>query len=147
MWIFTVDGLLMPAAVPTELADKRLTRKGQLDLQVRGRAPEHLSRFRGRFFKAKHRQAGRVMASAIELTPEKDYQCRFYTTRSAFASVLAEAIGEIDYLKFKPAAGLVAGAPYESALNAVWNVLARDYGAWGSEGALARRYYEQGEPR
>lgn len=133
MWVFTVDGLLMPASVPPE-ADKRLTRRGELDLQVRGRDRVHLARFRKRFFAPHHRVRGRVMASAIELTPSFDYQCRFYTTRAAFGAVLAEAVLEIDYAKFKPAAGAVAGAAYESTLNQIWNAVARDYGAWGSEG-------------
>lgn len=137
MWIFTVDGLLMPAAIPPE-ADKRLTRKGHLDLQVRGRDPRHLARFRRRFFHEKYKVDGRAEVSKVQLTAHMDYQCRFYTTRALFGLVLAEAVLEIDYKKFKPAAGMVAGPEYESALNAVWSVLARDYGAWGSEGALAR---------
>ena len=53
MWIFTVDGLLMPASVPPE-ADAKLTRNGTLNLQVRGRDPRHLARFRRRFFHEKY---------------------------------------------------------------------------------------------
>lgn len=145
MWLFTVDGLLMPASVPPE-ANKRLTRRGKLDLQVRGRDPVHLARFRRRFFKPAHRVAGRVMVSALELTPTFDYQCRFYTTREAFGSVLAEAVLEIDYKKFKPAAGDVSGAAYESTLNAIWSQVARDYGAWGSEGYHAKTQGAVGLP-
>jgi len=139
MWIFTRDGLFMPAAIPEGLST-RLNRHGVLDLQVRGRDAAHLARFRKRFFKNCFRDAaGRVMASAIEHTPEKDYQCRFYTTRAVFAQVLSQAILEIDYLKFKPAAGQTAGSEFEGALNRVWNVLAGEYGTWGSEGSIARR--------
>lgn len=146
MWIFTVDGLLMPAAVPPE-ANKRLTRGGQLDLQVRGRDPHQLARFRRRFFHKKFNHAGRVPVSRIELTPHMDYQCRFYTTRGAFGLVLAAAIMEIDYKKFKPAAGLVAGVEYEESLNRIWNSLAADYGAWGSEGShVTRKRYAPAEP-
>ena len=64
MWIFTRDGLFMPAAIPEGLST-RLNRHGILDLQVRGRDAAHLARFRKRFFKNCFRDAaGRVMASS-----------------------------------------------------------------------------------
>ena len=142
MWIFTVDGLVMPASV-TSGADKRLTRGCRLNLQVRARDKEQLARFRRRFFHKKFcDNKGQAQVSAIQMTPTFDYQYRFYTTRAVFSLVLADAVMEIDYPKFKPAAGLVGGRAYESALNRVWDSLARDYGAWGREGALARRYAE-----
>lgn len=46
---------------------------------------------------------------------------------------------EIDYLKFKPEAGEVAGPDYEATLHSLWGVLSRDYGSHGTEGAHARR--------
>lgn len=127
MWIFTKDGLLMPAAVPMELAPKKLT-KGRRSLQIRSRERKHLLDFIDSYMKSDF--------SAIESTPDKDYEFRFYTTREAFAEAMAEAIKDIDYEKFKPQA---KHSGYHSLLNRIWGIV---YDDKRNSGRLANKMWD-----
>jgi hypothetical protein len=115
MWIFTKDGLLMPAAVPMELAPKKLT-KGYRSLQIRSRERKHLQAFIDEYMQG-------LDYSAIESTPDKDYEFRFYTTREAFAAAMSEAVKDVDYEKFKPEA---KDHSYHLLLNRIWGVVYDD---------------------
>lgn len=121
MWIFTDSGLLMPADVP-ESADKKLTKNGKFDLQVRSRHEHHLAKFI-----AVYMDQGSY--SDIQSTPTMDYEFRFYTTRSAFGVGMGRAIAAIDYTKFKPAAHVGGGEVYYGLLNRIWGFVFDSKGA------------------
>lgn len=95
MWIFADFGLLMPSTAPMDKADPTLTEDGKYDLQIRGRLESHL-----RFFMDNYMVPG-TFHDEIELTPQMDYNCRFYTTHEAFAEGMKNAILAIDYRNFK----------------------------------------------
>lgn len=130
MWDFTPFGLLMPAAVPMDKADEKLT-EGKYDLQVRGRAASHLQ-----YFMDNYMEPG-SFHDEIELTPSMDYNARFYTTREAYADGIRGVILDIDYKKFKPEAErlgddgqLMYGTKddtslYHNVLNSIWGSVCR----------------------
>jgi hypothetical protein len=137
MWLFLPSGLLMPAFVPEDKADKALTRDGEFKLQVRARVESHLTNFI-------HDYMEPGTYSDIEATPQMDYNFRFYTTHEHFALAMVKAISDIDYLKFKPTAedrdadGYLMykdGRAYHDALNSIWGTLCKlntPGGVWGS---------------
>lgn len=132
MWNFLPGGLLMPAAVPMDLADPKFTHDGEFDLQVRGRVASHLTNFT-----SKYMEPGTY--SEIEYTPQMDYNVRFYTTRDHFAWAMGKAIADIDYEKFKPEAERpefgADGKQYHGVLNAIWGsvtALGSPGGSWAN---------------
>lgn len=144
MWIFLPGGLLMPADVPMDLADPNFT-EGIYDLQVRGRSVRHVKNFMEMYM------APGTFHDEVQLNPDMDYNCRFYTTREAFAAGLAKAVADIDYEKFKPTAeakdaegNLLYGtksetATYHSVLNSIWGTVCRigsPGGVWGPRSAV-----------
>lgn len=151
MWIFLPSGLLMPADVPVDLADKTLTDNGRLSLQVRGRIESHLSNFIRDYMAPMG-----LEFSEIEKTPQMDYNVRFYTTREDFGKALSQAVLDIDYKKFKPTAENTNadgtprykdGRAYHNVLNSIWGTLlqlAPAGGIWGTYSAEnprgAKRY-------
>lgn len=100
MWIFSPSGLLMPGLVPTidgkSVANPELTRDGQFELQVRARLRSHLE-----FFISENFEPLGLEYSAIEATPQMDYNFRFYTTRENLALAVANQVRAIDYVKYK----------------------------------------------
>lgn len=130
MWIFTPGGLLMPAAVPADKADPKFTMDGKFDFQIRAREAEHLTNF------FEFMEDGSYNPE-IQLTPEMDYNARFYTTREAFAAAMSKAILAIDYEKFKPVAydHGKKPSPYYDVLNSIWGTVTRlgtPGGKWGT---------------
>lgn len=121
MWIFTEQGLLMPAAIPVDKVDPKYMKPG-FDLQVRGRVKVHLERW-----------ADKYMApstySDIEETPDLDYNVRFYCNHNDFAWAMGKAIADIDYKKFKPVAEKPEygkeGKEYHQVLNSIWSTVTR----------------------
>lgn len=113
MWIFTKDSLLMPATFPADKVSPSVRKK--YDIQVRSRVRSHLKVFCADYMR-------RGCYSAIQSTPEMDYEYRFYTTKSAFAEGMRKAIEDIDYEKFKPEA---VEPTYHSCLNQIWAVVYR----------------------
>jgi hypothetical protein len=143
MWDFTPFGLLMPAAVPMDKADEKLT-EGKYDLQVRGRAASHLQ-----YFMDNYMEPG-SFHDEIELTPSMDYNARFYTTREAYADGIRGVILDIDYKKFKPEAErlgddgqLMYGTKddtslYHNVLNSIWGSVCRIGSPGGSYGKFSK---------
>lgn len=132
MWDFTPFGLLMPASVPMDLADTAFT-EGKYDLQVRGRVAEHLQHFMDNYM-----EPG-TFHNELQLNPDMDYNCRFYTTREAYADAIRKVILEIDYEKFKPTAERYSwGKKYHDVLNSIWGNVTR-LGAPG--GKWAKGYW------
>lgn len=144
MWNFLPGGLLMPSIVPTDKdgvskADPALTNNGEYTLQVRARVESHLTNFIRDYM-----EPNGLPFSTIELTPNMDYNARFYTTHEAYAEAMKFAILDIDYAKFKPTAErrndegvlmYVDGKKYHSILNSIWGDLTRlapAGGVWGS---------------
>jgi hypothetical protein len=133
MWIFLPTGLLMPAIVPMDKADAAFT-EGKYNLQVRGRLVSHLEDF------IKTYMEPGTYHEEIQLNPDMDYNCRFYTTHEAFTKALALAVADIDYEKFKPTAEHLNkdgskrkdGAKYHSVLNSLWTTITRLAPAGGS---------------
>jgi hypothetical protein len=133
MWIFLPTGLLMPAIVPMEKADPEFT-EGKYNLQVRGRLVSHLEDF------IKTYMEPGTYHEEIQLNPDMDYNCRFYTTHEAFTKALALAVADIDYEKFKPTAEFLNkdgsvrkdGKKYHSVLNSLWTTITRLAPAGGS---------------
>lgn len=142
MWIFLPGGLLMPARIPNGgsegTADPKLTNDGEYTLQVRGRVDSHLQNFIRDYMEPLD-----LPFSDIEYTPQFDYNVRFYTTPAAFATAIAAATLDIDYLKFKPTAEDTGadgkplykdGRAYHNVLNSIWGsvcALGRPGGVWG----------------
>lgn len=146
MWIFLPGGLVMPSTVPMDQADPAFT-LGYRDIQVRARLVEHLEQFI-----ADHMQGQDY--SEIQLTPDRDYNARFYTTRDALKAALASTVDDLDYDKFKPSAerknedGTLRyrkAHKYHDALNSIWSVLTRlapAGGSWGPKSAENPNGYE-----
>lgn len=131
MWIFAPEGLLMPAAVPMDKVDPKWTEDGKFDFQIRGRVAEHLQNFIDAYM-----EPG-TFNPEIQLTPEMDYNARFYTTREAFAAAMTKALLAIDYEKFKPQAYDHDRKvhPYYNTLNSIWGsvtALGRPGGKWAT---------------
>lgn len=127
-WLFLPSGLLMPAAVP-EKADPAFTDDGRFDIQVRGRVESHLSNFIRDYMVPMN-----LEYSEIEITPQMDYNVRFYTTKDQFAQAVQAAMLDIDYLKFKPTAERKGadgkllykdGVKYHDTLNSIWGTVTR----------------------
>jgi len=130
MWDFTPFGLLMPSLAPMDKADPKLT-EGKYDLQVRARREGDL-----RYFMDHYMVPG-SFHDEIELTPNMDYNARFYTTKEGYADGMRAVIMDIDYKKFKPSAeakdsegNLKYGTEaetrvYHSVLNSIWGVVSR----------------------
>jgi hypothetical protein len=139
-WIFLPGGLLMPADTPMDEANPHFTR-GYRDLQVRARVKSHLENFIFEYMEPLG-----LDYSDIEMTPDMDYDARFYTRRSDFALAIGQAMMDIDYHKFKPTAErkdskgnllYKDGKEYHSVLNSIWGTVARlgnPYGgrSWGT---------------
>lgn len=103
MWLFWSGGLLMPALTPESYnsttknpADPKLTDNGRRTLQVRGRIESHLQNFIDEYMEPLG-----LDYSAIEKTPQLDYNVRFYTTPEDFSVAIAQAVRDIDYKNFK----------------------------------------------
>lgn len=130
MWIFLVGGLVMPSKANLKTADPAFT-EGIYDLQVRGRTTQHLRRF------MKDYMEEGTYHNEIQLTPSRDYNCRFYTTHEAFSNAVVRAVADIDYEKFKPTVetrdadgkyryGTSAEVhTYHGVLNAIWGAVCR----------------------
>lgn len=124
----------MPAAVPMDLVDPKFTNNGEFDLQVRGRVRGHLENFIRDYMAP-------GTYSEIQMTPEMDYNCRFYTTRDHFAWAMGKAIADIDYEKFKPTAesdrfDKKEGREYHGVLNSIWGTVTRlgaPGGVWAAD--------------
>lgn len=131
MWIFLSGGLLMPAIVPMNLADPKFT-EGKFNLQVRSREVRALTNFIRDYM-----EPG-TFHEEIQLNPDMDYNCRFYTTHEAFAAAVSRAIADIDYEKFKPTAenekyGTKAETSrYHNVLNSIWGTVTKIAPAGGS---------------
>jgi len=143
MWLFTKDGLLMPAVAPLDKADSQYT-EGKYDFQVRARMSEHL-----RMFMDKYMEPG-TFHDEIQLTPHMDYNARFYTTHEAFAQAMSRAIMDIDYTKFKPQAydhDYEKGfRPYYNVLNSIWAdllSLGKPGGMWGPKSEANPNGYDR----
>ena len=127
-WIFLPGGLLMPSTFPRDKVNKDLVPEDSLfDLQVRGRVTSHLENFIQDYMPE-------GSYSAIEKTPNLDYNCRFYCTKATFAAAMAQAMLDIDYPKFKPTAEdkdaegkplYKDGVAYHSVLNSIWGTVCR----------------------
>lgn len=144
MWIFGPEGLTMPARIPEGGAEgtvdpKWLGPNGDFTLQVRGRVKSHLENIIRDYFEPLG-----LPYSDIQMTPEMDYNCRFYTTHEAMATVAYKQVMDIDFLKFKPQAERKGkdgkalykdGAAYHSVLNSIWGTVCKlgsPGGVWGS---------------
>lgn len=95
MWIMTNYGILMPATIPTELAEDPAHPAFGYDLQIRSRDRATLQKCRARYMVE-------YVTSEIVSTPDLDYEFRFYCRRHAFADAVQKMVLEIDYEKFKP---------------------------------------------
>jgi hypothetical protein len=148
-WIFLPGGLLMPAEFPADKADPKFVPEGSdFDLQIRARVKSHLENFIRDYMEPMG-----LTYSEIEATPQMDYNFRFYCSREDFAKAIAEAMLNIDYMKFKPTAEdrdeegkplYADGKDYHSVLNTIWGSvtrLGRPGGVWayepGKKGAWA----------
>ncbi len=134
MWIMTSYGILMPAALPSEVEE--LINRGQpsavgadyvmqttwWDMQVRGRDRKTLEAAR-----RSTQRFGRC--SKVISTPRLDYDFRFYCNREDFAAAMAEEITEITYEKFKPTTEEPGGGgPHLHRLyNKIWSVVFDHY--------------------
>lgn len=127
-WIFLSGGLLLPSLAPMDKADPELT-LGYRELQVRGRLTNHLQ-----YFIDTYMEPNGLDHSVVEETPFADYNCRFYTTREAFAAAMGLAMLDINYRKFKQTAedkdadGKLLypdGKVYHSVLNSIWSISTR----------------------
>jgi hypothetical protein len=120
MWIMTSYGILMPAELPVELVDTRFG----WDMQVRARDRRTL-----RVAIAKMKDL-KMNVSAVQATPQLDYEYRFYCNRLDFARLMHDEITEIDYQKFKPTTELreEGGGPRLHTLyNKIWCVVINHY--------------------
>lgn len=136
MWLFASGGLVLPALLPEKvLAEaktediKEAVERGW-ELQVRGRVVKHLE-----WFADNYMEAGKF--SAIYESPDKDYNCRFYTTREDYGNALKKMALEIDYTKFKDTSLRYPwGQKYHDLLLSIWSMSTRlapaggFYGAW-----------------
>lgn len=95
MWIMTNFGILMPAAIPADIAEDPINPAFGYDLQVRSRDRKTLEKCVKRYMAHYH-------TSGIIATPKMDYDFRFYCLRSDFAVATSLMVDEIDYEKFKP---------------------------------------------
>jgi len=127
MWIFTSGGALMPSLAPLDKADEQYT-LGYRDFQVRARVRSHLENFIRDYMEPMG-----LDYSEIETTDSMDYDCRFYTTQSAFAMAMSLAIHDIDYKTFKDTSErrdrkgrllYADGKAYHDVLYRVWAVMA-----------------------
>lgn len=146
MWIFTPGGLLMPARTPNGgiegTADPKFTNDGEYTMQVRGRVESHLTNFIRDYMEPMG-----LPYSEIERTPQLDYNVRFYTTPEAFSKAVAQAVLDIDFLKFKPTAERSKGGiplykdgkAYHTVLNSIWGTLTRLGSPGGWWGARSHR--------
>lgn len=144
MWIFTEQGLLMPAAIPFDKVDPKYLKPGY-DLQVRGRVLVHLQRWA-----EKYMPEGSY--SEIQVTPELDYNCRFYCSHDDLAWAMGRAIADIDYKKFKPVVEKPEygeeGKEYHKVLNAIWGTvtaLGSPGGWWGAYSETNPKGYKASE--
>jgi hypothetical protein len=138
MWLFLSGGLLMPATFPKSKVDKKFVPEdSDFDIQVRGRVVSHLENFIRDYM-----EPNGYAVSEIQVTPNMDYNCRFYTRRQDFAIAVGMAVLDIDFEKFKPTAerkdanGVALykdGSAYHSVLNSIWGTvtsLGRPGGKW-----------------
>lgn len=150
MWIFAPGGLLMPSTFPPEkVAPGYLDAEGTYDLQIRVRAVSHLENFI-----RDYAEPLGLSYSAIQLTPEMDYNARLYMSRQDFAIAMAAMVLDIDYRKFKPTAEdrnedgtlkYAGGREYHSVLNSIWGTvcrLGRPGGSWGTYSATNPNGYK-----
>lgn len=153
MWAFFDFGLLMPALVPAAVKDRAdvlaWTNNGEYELQVRGRLREHLQYFMDTFM-----EPG-TFNDEIHVTPNMDYNVRFYTTREAYAEGIKQAALAMDYEKFKVTSERFTwNKVYHNVLNSIWaslTKLAEPGGFYGPRSAEnpdgydpARRYSSWG---
>lgn len=139
MWLFASGGLVLPALLPEKvLAEaktddiKEAVARGW-ELQVRGRVVKHLE-----WFADNYMEPGTF--SAIYESPDKDYNCRFYTTREDYGNALKQMALGIDYTKFKDTSLRYPwGKVYHDLLLSIWSMSTRlapaggFYGAWSKD--------------
>lgn len=141
MWIFAPLGLLMPSNFPADKVSKEFVPDGSdFDLQVRARVESHLENFIRDYLVPMG-----LEHSAIEMTPQMDYNCRIYMSKADFAAALAAMVMDIDFQKFKPTAEdkdeagkplYKDGVAYHSVLNSIWGTvcgLGRPGGIWSMD--------------
>lgn len=138
MWLFLSGGMLMPALIPQSVLDRADTpeleqaRENGWDLQIRGRDIQHL-----RWFTRYMPDGG---YSRLIRSPDKDYQCRFYTSRENFAEAMSKACLDMDYVKFKDTSLRYEwGKKYHDLLLSVWSASARVFGAGGFYGPRSKK--------
>lgn len=119
LWLCTPFGLLMPAAVPPEVAAKL----PEGTVQVRARDAHHLAAFRDAYCPE---------LGPIAQTPQLDYDCRAYCLKEDLARALARMALDIDGSKFKPLthgpfglADKVLADRLHSVYNAMWGAALR----------------------
>lgn len=145
MWVFLPLGLIMPSNFPADKVSKEFVPEGsEFDVQIRVRAVSHLENLIRDYFVPMG-----LDISKIELTPQMDYNARAYARKVDLAAVLAKAVLDIDFQKFKPTAENKneAGTPlykdgvaYHSVLNSIWGTvcrLGRPGGVWDTKYAPA----------
>lgn len=145
-WLFLPQGLVMPARIPMGgkegEADPKFTDGGRLTIQVRARSEQHLKNVIRDYFEPLG-----LEYSEIQLTPQMDYNARFYTTPEALGQFYMQVALDTDALKFKPLAedqnadgsykyGTKAETSlYHHVLNSIWASvcgIGRPGGIWGS---------------
>lgn len=138
MWVFLSGGMMMPALIPPSVlaaaktADIQEAVERGWELQVRGRVKEHLD-----WFAETYMTPGSY--SVTYVVKDKDYQARFYTTRSDFGDALAMASLDMNYTKFKDTANKFPwGKKYHDLLLRVWSASASIFGAGGFYGDYSR---------
>ncbi len=91
-WIFLPAGLIMPSTFPADKVDpKYLGPDGDFDIQVRGRVESHLTNFIRDYVDPLG-----LAHSEIQLTPEMDYNARFYMRKQDLALAVGKSVHDID---------------------------------------------------
>ncbi|MEX0718568.1 MAG: hypothetical protein WD066_18390, partial [Planctomycetaceae bacterium] len=120
MWLFTKHGFF--SAVCARQGDGGHDQPVDPNrIMVRGRLRSHLVTLMERFPQL-------LGDCEIHESPGTDYAFRLFVSKSAWAQVLAELAGEIDYDNFKSEVGRhqgSTGANYENSLHDVWSVMRR----------------------
>lgn len=142
MWIMTSYGILMPAALPTDVL-KRFWNEWNENERSNARPWTLQVRSRDRKTLVKARKRMRAMTydtSPIVATPDLDYDFRFYCMRNDFAELIRFEVTEIDYEKFKPTTLRKGGGGQRlhNLYNRIWGVVASHY-----EAPILQRYQDR----
>src|SRR6266699_3392750 len=89
LWLALPFGLIMPSALPPDIA----AGLPEGTIQVRARDPRHLQALSDQYLP----ELGEII-----ITPDMDYQCRAYCTKTELAEALAAIALDVDSAKFKP---------------------------------------------